>query len=205
MADPNEEFEAFLRQFRLREIRPLSDAASPRSGWTARWTIAAAAALFAVVISFAAAQRVMRRESVTTPPRAETPTAAKESAPAPPPPVQVVREPQVKAPPAPTKPSVAVQQPPAEPPASPPAGDPPPNSREDDEGKATLQHVCGACHSTDVVTNLHFSTRQEYADVISGEKAKGFGVSYSDKDFQSLVDYLFNTYGDKSAPARKKK
>jgi hypothetical protein len=203
MVDPNEEFEGFLRQFRLREIRPLPDAIAQRSGWSRRWTIAAAAAMCAVVISFAA-HRAMRRETIAVPPQAQAPAAAKESASAPPLPVEVVREPEVQPLATVTKPSVVVQQP-AEPPAPPPAAEPPPNNRGDDEGRETLQRVCGACHSTDAVTNLHFSTREEYANVISGEKAKAFGVSYSDKDFQTLVDYLFNTYGDKPAPARKKK
>ena len=65
-------------------------------------------------------------------------------------------------------------------------------------GRATFYRACSTCHVADLTGLRNYSTKAQFADLVSRQRTMGAGVS--DADVPALVDYLFETYGKKADP-----
>jgi cytochrome c5 len=71
-----------------------------------------------------------------------------------------------------------------------PAGDP---------GKAILESSCVTCHGLDQLTSHVYDTKEPYEALV--RNMIGYGATVTDAQIPVLVDYMFKTYGKKSAAA----
>lgn len=72
-------------------------------------------------------------------------------------------------------------------------------SLPDNDGRATLERVCGSCHGADIVIGMS-QTKDGWTDVVNGMKDRG--ATGSEDDFKQIVDYLVRNFGPKPAPAK---
>jgi len=87
------------------------------------------------------------------------------------------------------------------PPAQPPTREPEPAPEEkqhqlNPEGAAgpeILARACTLCHDVQLATSLRAANREAYATMV--EKQKPYGAPISGPESETLVDYLFKTYG----------
>jgi len=210
----NDEFESFLRKFRLREARPLT-LEHPSSSPRYRVKIAAAAALiFAIGASAAIVRQLtLKKEApaaVPTAPEAFTGPVA--VTPAPPlPPVPQPQTPSVKMDPKAKDPLLQLTKVIPPPPVLQDEGplskqEPLPLQIEftnafkggEDEQRKLFNNACGSCHAVNVVENTSYQTRQEYAAMV--DRMAAIGAAVSPQEASAIVDYIFRTYGRK-APA----
>jgi cytochrome c5 len=70
----------------------------------------------------------------------------------------------------------------------------------DNEGRAAMERVCGACHGADIVIGMSQS-KDGWTDVVNAMKDRG--ATGSEDDFKQIVDYLVRNFGAKpAAPAK---
>jgi mono/diheme cytochrome c family protein len=202
----NNEFEALLRKFRLREARPLTPV-QPVGIRRYRVKIAVAAAVvLAIGASAIVRQRTVKNDTlaiVEAPPIAiETPApVARIAAAAPIPPLpQEAKTSSAKLDPKAPEPlkqlTVVI---PAEPQDAGPLStqvSPQEAAAEENKGYKAFLTACGSCHSVDLVQNSHFDMPQEYAAII--DRMVSIGATVSPQEAAAIAEYLFKTYGKKS-------
>jgi len=68
-------------------------------------------------------------------------------------------------------------------------------------GRPILERACGSCHGAEAITNYHFTTADEYKDIVNS--MIGSGAQVSPTELPVLVDYIFVNWGKKpeGAPA----
>jgi len=205
----NDEFETLLRKFRLREGRPLI-VVQPAGIRRYRVRIAAAAALVVAASAFSAilwrrpAKPATGLEEVSQTVAIETPIAVATATTAPPIlPVPQEKTPSIKLDPKAPEPlkqlTVVVPAPPQD--AGPLSNQDSPqqSGAEESKGHQAFLGICGSCHAVDVVENSHFDTPQEYAAMV--DRMIAYGAPASPQQASAIVDYIFRTYGRKSAAA----
>jgi len=69
---------------------------------------------------------------------------------------------------------------------------------KENPGRTTFYRACSTCHVAEVAGLRNLPTKADYANLVSRQQSMGAGVS--DAEVPALVDYLFETYGKKSAP-----
>ncbi len=70
----------------------------------------------------------------------------------------------------------------------------------DNEGRATYENVCGACHGADIVIGMQQS-KEGWTDLVQAMKDRG--AAGSDDDFKTVIDYLTRNFPMKpAAPAK---
>jgi mono/diheme cytochrome c family protein len=211
------EFEGFLKKFRLKEPRPFVIAETPVAPRSNRTWIAAAAVL---AIAIGAGAVVMLRQVPPTPVQVSTvknPTTLQQSAEIPTvvkiPPIPEPSDSTTKLDPKPKDPmkqlTVVVPAPPVET-ANPAKPDVPqaavaePAIREilpsqetqnvaPGPGKAVFDSACGTCHDANLLDGRRGLTREEYLQIVDRMLNYGAGVSAGQKG--PLVDFIFSTYG----------
>jgi cytochrome c5 len=207
------EFEGFLKRFRLRESRPLPIAQDVRSVRNPRahlTKIAAAAVLVvavgasaAIVRQYAVKQDALKQEPLIVGYDYSVPTAPGSPPPAvvliPPPPVPAT--PSVKPDPRPKEPLKQLTKviPAVETQEAPPLSNPKPGfdiiEVEEDPGRRLFFDACGSCHDAELTASSRFESREEYASLV--ERMVGRGASVSEPQMPVLLDYLFKTYGER--------
>ncbi len=68
----------------------------------------------------------------------------------------------------------------------------------DNEGLATYERVCGACHGADIVIGMH-QTREGWTELVQSMRERG--ASGSEAEFTTIVNYLVRNFPAQSAPA----
>jgi cytochrome c5 len=200
------EFEGFLKRFRLREPRPLPIAQEFRVVRSRRVRIAAAAVL---VVAVGASAAIVRQYVVTPAPLAQEPlihtgpvapvSPPLPVVPIPPPPVPSVAS--VKPDPRPPEPlkQLTKVMPPLEAQDAGPLSNPRPTfdivEVEEDQGRRLFFDACGSCHDAELTATSRFDSPQEYAPLV--ERMVGRGASVSEQQMPVLLDYLFKTYGNR--------
>ena len=66
-------------------------------------------------------------------------------------------------------------------------------------GKQILDKACSSCHEADVITKYHFTKKEDYADIVSS--MIGAGAVMTKQEETALVDYLFDSLGQKTPAA----
>lgn len=187
MSDPNEDFENYLRQFRLRPSDPRALFSRPAirlRGWWISGGIAAIAAIAVIAVvktqtPVPEIERPAAAPAAASPP-VSTPAPAYPASPEPAP--RTSRRPTSKPKAAAPEPASATvgrfQTPPAE-----------------NRGQKIFERVCSACHDLDAANTLHLATRGDYESYVAMKRAKGAQVT--DEEFPVLVDYLFQRFRKK--------
>jgi hypothetical protein len=65
-------------------------------------------------------------------------------------------------------------------------------------GKSTFYRACSGCHVAELAGLRNFSTRADYANLVSRQQSMGAMVSA--EELPALINYLFETYGKKADP-----
>ena len=99
----------------------------------------------------------------------------------------------------------AQNPPPAEAPAPEPAPTPEKKQQQSDAGAdgpgpQILARACTQCHNMQLATSLRGGNRDAYAALV--ERQKAYGAPISGTESETLIDYLFRTYGVPPRPAR---
>jgi hypothetical protein len=70
-------------------------------------------------------------------------------------------------------------------------------SLKDAPGRATVENVCGACHSLDYIRiNAPFMNRQTWTAEVN-KMINAFGAPIAPNDANAIIDYLSTNYGEK--------
>jgi mono/diheme cytochrome c family protein len=193
MNDQNEDFENYLRQFRLRPSETRFILGRPANNGFPRWWVFG---IGAGISAAAVAIWISARVSVPVPapaPAIERPQPPATAIAAAPSALPSEPESSVVVPPPPRKRTPKVSPP--LPKVAPAEVEVPQQQPPQTEGQKIFERACSACHSLDISAGLHFSTRAEYESYVRGKRPKGLGVS--DEELPILVDYLFNRFGKK--------
>jgi cytochrome c553 len=193
------EFEGFLKRFRLREPRPLTIAQDVRRVRSHRRKIAAAAVLMVAIGASAAIVRQYAVKPETL--KQEPPIVGPIEVPLPLPPVPETSSKPDPRPPEPLKQLTKVI-PAAETQDAGPLSNPKPTfddiiQVEEDPGRRLFFEACVSCHDADLTATSRFESRDEYAALV--ERMVGRGASVSEQQLPLVVDYLFRTYGTRKA------
>lgn len=188
MSDPDEDFENYLRQFRLRPPDARAPFARPAARLRIWWISGIIAALAgAAIITVLKTQATIPDIENQAPPTAPVTSSPSPSTPAPafsplPEPPPRVSHPRV------SKPKVVVPQAAT---AIAPVQAPPPENK----GQQIFERVCSACHDLGAANTLRLATRADYESYVAMKRSKG--AQLSDEEFPILVDYLFQRFGKK--------
>ena len=187
MNDQNEDFENYLRQFRLRPAGKqflFPRAANRLRRW---WTYGITAAITAAaVIAMIETRKTVSTTEKPQPPVAPVPVTPSVSLPVAAP--SPVREPAPK----PSRPRAP----------EPPTIVPQPAAAKlerfqtqtpETKGQEVFERVCSACHDLNAASTLRLSTRADYESYVSMKRSKG--ARLSEEEFPILVDYLFQRFG----------
>jgi hypothetical protein len=66
-------------------------------------------------------------------------------------------------------------------------------------GRNTFYRACSTCHVAELAGLRNYSTKAEFANLVSRQQSMGAMVS--NEELQPLIDYLFETYGKKADPS----
>jgi cytochrome c5 len=69
----------------------------------------------------------------------------------------------------------------------------------DNDGRATYETVCGACHGADSVIGMS-QTKEGWTDLVQAMRDRG--ATGSEDDFKKIVEYLTRNFPAKPAPAK---
>ena len=68
---------------------------------------------------------------------------------------------------------------------------------KDSPGRATVENMCGGCHSLDYIRiNAPFMNRQTWTAEVN-KMVNAFGAPIPQNDANAIIDYLAANYGDK--------
>jgi hypothetical protein len=68
---------------------------------------------------------------------------------------------------------------------------------KDGPGRATVENMCGGCHSLDYIRiNAPFMSRQTWTAEVN-KMINAFGAPIPQNDANAIIDYLTANYGDK--------
>ena len=72
-----------------------------------------------------------------------------------------------------------------------------PVSLKDAPGRATVENLCGGCHSLDYIRiNAPFMNRQTWTAEVN-KMINAFGAPIAQNDATAIIDYLSANYGEK--------
>lgn len=192
MNTQHDDFENYLRRFRLRPVETQFLLVRPARNFRRWWVGGVAAGIIVASVAVMVTTRAGRpaipkaEPSAASIPAAPSTPAPVVSVPPTPPPSKPRPVPEIPRPKAPEPPTIVTLPPPLEAQA-------PQTEQPQTEGQKIFERVCSACHDLGAAAGLRFSTRAEYESYISMKRPKG--VRISDEELPILADYLFQRFG----------